>query len=267
MRPGKSQRNRFVSQTLKDRPVKKKNKKMLGPVVLLVFIFLYLSFSSTLAVNNLVTPVGKNINQSELEQATRDYLGQRRWFIFPQDNLLFLSKSNLSVYLNERFPIKELHLKKRPLHKLILEVVEKEYSLVWLENGLYYYINDQGEIIKTATERPQNVVVISNLADPKKGEKRIDMDLKYLTSLHSVQQTLTANQPDIVIGHYVYDNEPNTIKLKIEEGPLLYFSTKEDIAKQVSKLKVLREQVFPDQVNFLNQLYIDLRYGDRVFYQ
>ncbi|KKR14306.1 MAG: hypothetical protein UT42_C0031G0005 [Candidatus Falkowbacteria bacterium GW2011_GWA2_39_24] len=267
MRPGQSQRNRFVSQTLKKRPVKKKNKKLIGLVVLLLFIFLYLSFSSALKISNLVTPLGKNINQAELEQATWDYLSQRRFWLLPQNNLLFLSKSGLFNYLNERFPIAELKIKKRPLHRLVLDLVEKDYSLVWLENGLYYYINDQGEIIKTATERPQNVVVISNLADPKQGEKRIDMDLKYLESLHTVQQTMTVNQPDLIIGHYVYDNEPNTIKLKIEEGPLLYFSTKEDIVKQVSKLKVLRDQVFPDQVNFLNQLYIDLRYGDRVFYQ
>ncbi|MFH1482541.1 MAG: hypothetical protein ABIE46_03405, partial [Patescibacteria group bacterium] len=61
------------------------------------------------------------------------------------------------------------------------------------------------------------------------------------------------------------DNEEGTIELKVVSGPIIYFNIKDDLLKQVSKLDVTISQKLKEE--FIKKTYIDLRYGDKVYYR
>ncbi len=53
--------------------------------------------------------------------------------------------------------------------------------------------------------------------------------------------------------------------MKILDGPAVYFNTEKDINAQIAKLLIITDKKLKD--NFKNKKYIDLRYGDRVYYR
>jgi hypothetical protein len=61
--------------------------------------------------------------------------------------------------------------------------------------------------------------------------------------------------------------EFNTVKVLINNGPVLYFNTESDINDQLNKLEALRQSELADGRVFNAQKYIDLRYGKSIYYQ
>jgi len=49
------------------------------------------------------------------------------------------------------------------------------------------------------------------------------------------------------------------------DGPKIFFNTEEGIDKQINKLLVIKNEKLKDDFN--GKEYIDLRYGDRVYYR
>ena len=54
-------------------------------------------------------------------------------------------------------------------------------------------------------------------------------------------------------------------KEECQNGPMIYFNLQEDIEKQVTKLLVLMNEKLKN--NLGEKEYIDLRYGDKVYYK
>jgi hypothetical protein len=48
-------------------------------------------------------------------------------------------------------------------------------------------------------------------------------------------------------------------------GPAVYFNIEEDIDKQINKLIIIKNEKIKKDFN--KKTYIDLRYGDRVYYR
>ncbi|MFH1412827.1 MAG: hypothetical protein ABIG10_02255 [bacterium] len=261
--------NRIVTVVL---PSADKKKKIIKTKLMrMVFIFFILgllwliTLSDVFTLKHIVISNTKNISEVELESFIWEHLDQKKWYVFPQDNLIFLDKDWLFESLHENFQINRLRIKKRWPKGLALNLEEKDYSMVWHENETYYYINRNGDIILESFDCPEDIIIINNLDELKKEGRSIVIEGKYLDSINGLHQQITAALSDLPIQQYVIDGEVNTFKLKVEEGPLLYFNTEEAIAKQVNKLVAVKKEIMDSA--FYNKLYIDLRYGDKVFYK
>jgi hypothetical protein len=53
--------------------------------------------------------------------------------------------------------------------------------------------------------------------------------------------------------------------MAVKGGPFIFFNIKDDIDKQLAKLVLIRDKELMD--NFNKKTYIDLRYGDKVYYK
>lgn len=232
--------------------------------MLVLFYFFFLS--GTFTVKNIIVPATKNIESGQLEQAVWSYLDQSHFLFFSQRHLALLNKQGLQDQLSTSFPLEKIAVKKQWPSTVVLEFVEKDYVLAWHEDNAYYYINPQGDIVLQTVDKPVAVPVIDNLGDFKKDGQAIKVDQKYLQAILDFGQQFTALCSDLVIAQYVLDNEVNTFKVKLENGPMLYLNTAKDQSEQITKLIALRVE-FLSQDDFWNQMYIDLRYGDRVFFQ
>ena len=70
---------------------------------------------------------------------------------------------------------------------------------------------------------------------------------------------------EFTIERFLVDSDINTVKLIIESGPAIYFNTTESIDKQIEKLLIIKNQKLKDDFN--TKTYIDVRYGDSVYYR
>ena len=66
------------------------------------------------------------------------------------------------------------------------------------------------------------------------------------------------------IDRFIVDST-DTLKVILVDGPYVMFDLTKDLEKQISKLSVLKDQKLKS--DFFNKEYIDLRYGDRVYYR
>ena len=73
------------------------------------------------------------------------------------------------------------------------------------------------------------------------------------------QNSKSENRPKIA------KYEKNIIKVKILNGPEIFFSINNDIDMQMSKLLTTRQQKLKD--SFFNKLYVNLSIGDSVYFK
>jgi hypothetical protein len=145
--------------------------------------------------------------------------------------------------------------------------MEKEYSYIWRERDIYFYIDAAGYIIKeTDFEDVQhkNYPVIVNNSNFFINNNRIALEKKYLDSIPLILNVL-ADKEGIEVENFTVDQEIDTIKAKLMGGPAIFFAIDSDIEKQVNKLLVLKNERLKN--DFAGKEYIDVRYGDSIYFK
>ena len=72
-------------------------------------------------------------------------------------------------------------------------------------------------------------------------------------------------QNDLILEKLIIDSEVDTIKVKILDGPEIYFNISEVLEKQFKKLIILKNERLKNEFN--KKTYIDLRIGDSIYYR
>ncbi len=106
--------------------------------------------------------------------------------------------------------------------------------------------------------------IIVNIGEEHfKGDK-VDIDKVYLEFASQLNDKIKVNnEPDLTVKYFMIDKDFNTIKAILDNGLMVYFSTKEDRDAQIRNLLVLKKS----ESYKLIKKKIDLRYGDKVYYE
>jgi cell division septal protein FtsQ len=214
--------------------------------------------------------ISKNDIESLIWQETNNKIFKiGKWSFGSEEKLFLFDKEALSKKINENFYIDSLMINKKIPFTLVIKLVEKQYSMVWQEgDGGFYFIDHAGLIIKEALAeeiKASNYPVIINKGGARLQDKKIDIDKSILDYINTIFKNLKAGELHFIIDNFILDDDASTIKIKIKEGPAVYFSAKNDINKQINKFTVvMKEKIKSD---FSKKKYIDLRYGDMVYFQ
>lgn len=225
----------------------------------------WLFFSGNFRLEQIEVQATKNFPSRNIEEMAWQVAGQKKFW--PAGNLWLFDTKSLTSIMAEQYYLDDIKIKKRPPHKILINFTEKDYNLIWQEEGRYYFINEQSDVIVEKLMPDPDVCLIENRSRPKKEGRRININPKYLI----FAQQLNAHFNELVKGlpakTLFIDDEVNTVKIQIINGPILKFNTEESPERQIIKLETLRKYELKDGWIFNQQQYIDLRYGDRVFYQ
>lgn len=225
----------------------------------------WLLLSPTFRLTEITASPAKNFSIDDLKGLVWDKI-RASGGILPKDNLWLVDTKAISQSLNERYYLDKLKISKNWPHKLNISFEEKNYALAWSENNNYYLINYQGDIISEGAI-PPNLLIIYNRGATRKGERRIDIEEKYLSFADNLNKAFAEKIKGLNDRQFFLDDEINTVKIQIVSGPVLKFNTEDSIDKQLIKLETIRKQELSDGRLFNSQKYLDLRYGDRIFYQ
>ncbi|MFH1233760.1 MAG: hypothetical protein V1649_03895 [Patescibacteria group bacterium] len=183
-------------------------------------------------------------------------------------NIFLFSKNDLIKKINEKYNLDNLLIEKRLPDKLIISFKEKQQSIVWFEADKYYYADTIGNIINEVDPlniSQEDIPLINNNGHIKIIDKKIEISQNKIKFISNLFFEFKEKKHNFEIEKFVVNNEENTVGLKIIGGPIIYFNTEDNLSKQIGKLTALISQKLKD--DFIKKSYIDLRYGDKVYYR
>ncbi|MFH0840810.1 MAG: hypothetical protein V1865_02430 [bacterium] len=235
----------------------------IGLIIVLAVLIWITFFTNIIVIKKINISETKHVPALEIEKLVWEQASMKKWLVLPQDRILFFSKKQLASKLNNNFQLKELHISKRLPSTIKINIVEKDYTLIWNEAGQFHYINNDGDIILTMDQPQENQIVIYNQGSALLQGRQIKLKPEMILFINNLNDRLNAKEI-VKVQEYIVDDDLDTVKLKEERGPLVFFSTNNDIDKQVTKLETLITEL---EDAYDQQHYIDLRFGDRIFYQ
>ena len=233
---------------------------------MLVVLGLNLMFSSPrLAINNVQINGLEHIDPSQIEDVVRTYLQQRALLVFKASNQFLFSSDKLSNDLEEAFALANVSLGQSN-GTLTITVVERTSNLIW-ESGEGRYVVDLEGIVNrelyTDEEADVSLPIFSDtndlsieVGDRVMTDTEIQNVFNFLDYLESKEIGFTKVEVDRLAGKWM--------SVQTILGFEILFDSVGDISLQVKHL----DSVMIGQIDDLATLeYIDVRFGDHVYYK
>ena len=225
-------------------------------------------FSSYSKIKAIEASGGKRISAQALEDLAWEQTEKRRFLAGSQKNINLFNKNELVEHLKEKYSLENITVNRDWPDKIIINIQERDYSLIWLESEKYYYIDNEGNVISEVDPTQINqkdYPLIENKGKSRIFGKKVEVkndDLSYVIKLFNEFKT---NYKNFAIDRFTLDDDASTVKLSLINGPQLYFNTTADMTEQINKLIIFIDRKLKD--SFKNKNHIDLRFGDRVYYE
>lgn len=256
---------------------KRKNKANISvpiKVKIIVFIIIlvcsffvwFFIFSQYFILNNIQIEGEGNIPESKIEDIVKSYLKDHYIVFIPQNNYFLFNISKLKNILTDKYKFDYLIIQKSFRNSLKVRYKEKEYKYIWYEAGKHYFIDDQGVIITEANileMKNLEFITIENVSSSTQINSKIHLDETKINFLNELKNIFYIWKDEFPVEKFVITDDKYIIKIKIINGPEIYFSTKHDANKQMTKLLSTRQEKLKD--NFFDKEYINLTIGDSVY--
>lgn len=206
-------------------------------------------------------------DKSGLENIIWNQAQEKTWLFFRQDNIFLFDKEAALEKIGTDYNFSGGEITADWPQTLILTVKERPYGFIFQEDGKMSYASTDGYMINeppVAEEDKAKYFILENgvaglsLINP---DGRLKITADYLGFAVDLANQLS--QSGLVLEKFIIDQEFNTLKAKLQDGPLVYFSIKDKAANQLDRLLLVKKEKIKD--NFSKTNYIDLRYGEKVF--
>lgn len=248
------------------------NKKIIW-VVALIFILIsaiYLLFFSNVFKTTTIKLVGLDrIDAEKVQQFIEIEQEKKSYLIFPQTNILLLNSNKLASQIKTEFKFANVVVKKKYLHDLELEILERPISFIWQDGPEKTYSDANGCLIREESVRDNDesdylTLVSESETKYLNGNDCLDLKAEYFQALFNLNDELS-KIPSLKPEKYILSSELNSLVADLENGPNIIFNTKDDLNQQVNKLLIIRQEQ-PEE-SFMSLEYIDLRYGDLIYFK
>lgn len=231
----------------------------------LVWIFFY---SDIFKIKIIDVSQNINITAEDVRGTVEEQMQEYRHLILPQANLFIFNVDEFKKKAFEKYQLYGIDIQKNIFsQRVIIKLTEKDYNYIWREGNDFYYINSLGEIILTKTTGDNNLITIDNTTSSLRENKLIKINQKYLSYIKELDTVLRKNNHNLGDRQFIYDGAISGLKIQLINGPQLFFNIDRSIDEQLNKLDNLRRVEFRDGTKLNNLNYIDLRFGDKIFYR
>lgn len=239
---------------------------LLAFLVVIVGI-IYLFFASPLfEIKNVkISGLGR-LPENAISEKIWSQAGKSNMWPFTRSNIFLFDKKTATTDLTTTFNFSKVEIDKKFFHTIAIRIEERPYAFIWQEAGKNCYCDSKGFVIRDSEvkmEDLQRFPVIENQSGRELATSEyIQIDSDYLSFIFTLQGEVEKNS-GLAIDKFIIDQEFKTVKVRFKDGLLAYFNTKEDAAKQLDKLLVVKKEKIKDNLSNIN--YLDLRYGDKVY--
>jgi len=241
----------------------------------------------------------------KLTIALKGEFDSHKFFVLNRSNYFVFNETKFREKLSEMFILSNLEISKKFPNIIAINAKEKTRSLALIANNEAYFIDYKGMVIDVLknTEKsyipdtsrssgtcektmentsgssdtciPQKIVIsdsitsqmpqvmIKNTSNAINARISVFNELQVSTIIEIYEKLNTEGMATDIID--LETPEDTKITVKTKEGFLIYLTTEDTIENQIENLKiVLKEKIGENRVNLQ---YIDLRFGDKVYFK
>ncbi|MFP4515016.1 MAG: cell division protein FtsQ/DivIB [Parcubacteria group bacterium] len=235
-------------------------------ILLLAFAFWFFYISDTFKIKNIEINGLERTAEQEILAKISESTRETKLFL-KQDNLFLISSTNLASSIREDYNFDQVDINKELPGKLVVNISERKYEAIFLEDGSYYYIDKEAYIVDKINDlkdvNPRKYAIINNESNNKINNDKIGIESEYIIFIDKFYNNLKQSSDDIVIEKFIIKNINSGLSAQVINGPVLYLNIDNKASSQVRNLMALKESNLSE--DFFKRSYIDLRYGDRLF--
>ena len=238
---------------------------LLSSIFYLLFFYPYF-FIKKVEINGL-----DNIDRGEVEEIINNQLSQKRCLVLSQENIFVLDKNEITRQLYEKYNLVSLNVNKELPDILRVEVGEKDPLIIWKTGERFFEVDDQGIIIRELSSNELNKISEQNLPiihDKDNRDAKINSNVVSPKMAHFAInfKKMISDRSDIKISHFrVSEDLRNELRAVTDAGWEIYLLAEDNLDQQVEKLFLFLKN---KKVEIGDNLeYVDLRFGDRIYYK
>lgn len=254
----------------------KKRKKKIYYIKLSLFGVLLLSFFvgglfllRHSSINVSKVSVGNTVfaNSNSIEDLIFEVLKKDILFFIPKSNFLFIPESEIEEKIKDKFPsVSSIDFDLKGLNKLNVDVKEYGPEILWCkqENDCLF-VNERGRaFMNEPIIHSYNDLIRFYGADPNTQKGWDVIDGEFLNSLLQLSENIKNLELKVKnidnLGEDVYS-------LETDSGFNILINKADDLEDSFEHLKVIFEKNAIDVSNLNTIDYIDLRFGNKIFYK
>jgi cell division septal protein FtsQ len=222
-------------------------------------------FSPFLVISQVKVTGAAEQRVEAIEQSVWTQISERRFWFLSQSHVLLFDSESFRNMLLENYVLNDVQIKKKIPKKLEVIVIEKIPVAVWFEGDSYFVIDDQGWVIDTVSGPGEGLATIYNNGQPKLNNKRLEGQESLIKASIELQASLNGRFSYLKPDQITSTHERNTVTVVLKQGTLIYFAIDESISSQLDRLDALVKSELKNKFSQVD--YIDLRFGDKVYYK
>ena len=269
-----------INQSYKEKYQHEKKRKIFRKVFLFLVLLFGLTggmvygffFSGFFSIREISISTEGGILLSEdrdIRSLVDSYLSEKKFFISRFNNIFLADSDKISAIIGQEFPaVENIKVEKKYFHALEISLNQKEAVGIWCykKTGQCFYFDRQGIAFDSVTETRGALLV--NVDDERGTFENLGQQVtnrELLNLIFEVRERLKKIKIE-ALKFIVSAGEDFRIEVKTAEGWEIYFSTKDDLDRQLANLEVFLSQKVTREKRIQLQ-YIDLTVPNRVYYK
>lgn len=268
--------------------LKRKRKKKLWKfgVTIFLIIFLiglssYLSHKQEIRISKVELNGGILVTQVEIESKTLTYLYGSYFWLFPKGNIFLYPKDKLEEYLRGVFKrIDTIDIHRKGFQILIIDITERKPFAIWcdklpdlmmsVEEENCYFIDQNSTVFAKAPHFSGDAYFkYYGLISLAPGESPIGKEyIASTTKFGEISNLVSKTKKLLIFPLYLLAKGDDEFSIILRGGGEIYFDARESLSIAEQNLEaLLQTPVFASSTGDLPIEYIDLRYGNKLFYK
>lgn len=247
------------------RRCRQRNKLILVAVALTcVGLMYFLFFSPVFAIKQVSVSGLNKIETANIHKIIDAFRSDRVFFIFSRNNFWLFNQSALSRLVGQSYYLDKLEVKRIFPNKISVMIKERSAVVNWTVGGACLHLDNTGTAIEFCDSTPG----LPNVFDSTNATYTIGQTV---IAVEALQKMLAINDAaQIAVNKKLnatnYVLEQTTLTLQTKEGVAVRFNMNLTAEEQGRRLAILLGS--PEvNANLKTMKYIDLRFGEKIFYQ
>lgn len=251
----------------------RKNRKRILSVFIIFLIFIAIIITARLNIffvhNIIITEVAEKKKQI-IKNIVEKQLAGSYYYLFPRKNVVFVPRKDIKTALMKQdLSIKSVNIDLRSVNELSIKIVERNPDGLWCSHNDECFFVDEGYVYgKFLGDNISDYNILKTETDPKKIIGTIIIDSEDFRKINTF--ILYLKRENVSISNVlIQDNGDYEIQTKA--GAKIIFNNREDISDTINNLASIVHSgaITKDkwQDIYKTLLYIDLRFGRKIFYK
>jgi cell division septal protein FtsQ len=244
----------------------KKNKIRLKQIIFFILILLLVQSIFQVKVfrlNDVELINNEDLELASVQELIDEHLDQRRYLIFKNNNYFLFDETALSEDLMTEYNLDQANIVKKFPHTIQIDVQEKISQFIWQKDDTLYLLSSKGALNRQIAEKDEKYLILQDFRDIRPSGEQIlsENELSIINNIYLNWQSTFTGEP--ILQTIILSDDLSTVEAQVRIGYKVKIDANKYIIEQLNNLK----KVLAGNVIGLDIDYIDLRFGDRVFFK